>query len=172
YNLYQVAHNWYAKEVRIVRNGTGVRSWESAQGFRIDKRKLHVADADAEDPRGDRDRKQDDPELDPAQNRPREALAFETLGDGPTRPCRARRIEEPALPPRVPPVRFRKTVPTSWVELAITEGRNRQVRRMLAHVGFPVLRLVRRAVGAVTLEGLEPGRWRELTQEEVRSFSK
>ena len=48
YNLYQIAHNWYAKEVRIVRNGTGVRSWESAQGFRIDKRKLHVADADAE----------------------------------------------------------------------------------------------------------------------------
>jgi 23S rRNA pseudouridine2457 synthase len=95
-----------------------------------------------------------------------------TLGDGPTRPCRARLIEDPGLPPRVPPVRFRKTVPTSWAELIITEGRNRQVRRMLAHVGFPVLRLVRRAVGAVTLEGLEPGRWRELTQEEVRSFSK
>ena len=84
------------------------------------------------------------------------------LSDGPTRPCRARLIPEPALPSRQPPIRQRKNVPTSWLELTLTEGRNRQVRRMTAAVGHPTLRLVRWAIGAVTLEGLEPGRWREL----------
>lgn len=90
-----------------------------------------------------------------------------TLKDGPTLPCGARLLPDPGLPPRVPPIRLRKTVPTSWAELTLKEGRNRQVRRMLAHVGFPVLRLVRRAIGPMTTSGLEPGAWRQLTQAEI-----
>ncbi|SFJ40734.1 pseudouridine synthase [Jannaschia pohangensis] len=86
-----------------------------------------------------------------------------TLKDGPTRPAM---VEEVAAPdwlwPRDPPVRFRKTVPDAWLELTITEGRNRQVRRMCAHVGLPVLRLIRWSVGEWTLEGLPPGQWRAL----------
>ena len=83
------------------------------------------------------------------------------LNDGPTLPAGARRIDAPAwLGERDPPVRFRKSVPTSWVELTIREGRNRQVRRMTAAVGFPTLRLIRWAVGPWTLEGLAPGAWR------------
>lgn len=85
-----------------------------------------------------------------------------TLNDGPTRPARARRIDAPALWPRDPPVRFRKTVPDAWLEIAIREGRNRQVRRMTAAVGLPTLRLVRVAIGAWTLDDLQPGQWREL----------
>ena len=92
------------------------------------------------------------------------------LNDGPTLPCEARMLEEPALPPRDPPIRFRKTVPTSWVEVKIKEGRNRQIRRMLASVGFPVLRLLRYAIGPLTLKGLAPGQWREITEAEVRSL--
>lgn len=83
------------------------------------------------------------------------------LNDGPTRPARARRIDAPQLWPRNPPVRFRKTVADSWIELTIGEGRNRQVRRMTAAVGHPTLRLVRWRVGDWTLEGLAPGAWRE-----------
>ena len=94
------------------------------------------------------------------------------LNDGPTLPCRARAVTEPPLPPRDPPIRFRKTVPTSWVEIELKEGRNRQVRRMLARVGFPVLRLARRAIGSLTLDGLTPGQWRELTPDEVRLLRK
>ncbi|AWV05834.1 pseudouridine synthase [Marilutibacter maris] len=82
------------------------------------------------------------------------------LKDGPTRPARIRRIETPPLWPRDPPVRFRKTVPDTWLELTIGEGRNRQVRRMTAAVGLPTLRLVRVAIGAVRLDGLAPGQWR------------
>ncbi len=93
-----------------------------------------------------------------------------TLKDGPTLPCGARRLDDPGLPPRNPPIRFRKTVPTSWVELVLKEGRNRQVRRMLACVGFPVLRLVRRAIGPLTGAGLEPGQWRELDGREIESL--
>ena len=85
------------------------------------------------------------------------------LPDYKTRPATARLIDEPAwLWPRVPPIRERRFIPTSWIELAITEGRNRQVRRMAAAVGFPVLRLIRFAVGPWTLEGLHPGAWREV----------
>ncbi|MBN2798897.1 MAG: pseudouridine synthase [Deltaproteobacteria bacterium] len=82
------------------------------------------------------------------------------LKDGPTLPAVVRRIEPPELPEREPPVRFRKTVPTAWIDLRIREGRNRQVRRMTAAVGFPTLRLVRYQVGPWTLEGLQPGEWR------------
>jgi 23S rRNA pseudouridine2457 synthase len=90
-----------------------------------------------------------------------------TLRDGPTRPCGARPLPDPGLPSRVPPIRFRKTVPTSWAEITLKEGRNRQVRRMLASVGFPVLRLIRRAIGPLTLEGLQQGQWRELKRAEI-----
>jgi 23S rRNA pseudouridine2457 synthase len=84
------------------------------------------------------------------------------LNDGPTRPSRARAIEAPALWPRDPPVRFRKSVPDAWLELVITEGRNRQVRRMTAAVGLPTLRLVRVGVGPYALDALAPGAWRRL----------
>lgn len=95
------------------------------------------------------------------------------LKDGMTRPCEARLLDvEPSLPPRVPPVRFRKNVPTAWVELTLTEGRNRQVRRMTAHVGHPTLRLVRARIGALSLEGLAPGEWRGLTAAESRGLSR
>jgi len=94
-----------------------------------------------------------------------------TLNDGPTLPCGAGALPDPGLPPRVPPIRARKTVPTSWVELVLKEGRNRQVRRMLAKVGFPVLRLIRRAIGPLTAEGLAPGQWRELTAAEIKKLT-
>ena len=85
------------------------------------------------------------------------------LNDGPTRPAEVRRLDPPpALWPRDPPVRFRKTVPDAWLEVRITEGRNRQVRRMTAAVGLPTLRLVRVAMGDVALDDLAPGRWREV----------
>ena len=82
------------------------------------------------------------------------------LNDGPCLPARARCIEIPALWPRDPPVRFRKTVPDAWLELTIHEGRNRQVRRMTAAVGLPTLRLIRVAVGGHALGDLQPGQWR------------
>jgi 23S rRNA pseudouridine2457 synthase len=83
------------------------------------------------------------------------------LKDGMTRPAEARRIADPQLWPRNPPVRFRKSVPDCWIELTIREGRNRQVRRMTAAVGHPTLRLVRWRIGDWTLEGIAPGAWRE-----------
>ena len=83
-----------------------------------------------------------------------------------TRPARVRRIEPPELPPRPMPIRYRKTVPTCWLEISIREGKNRQVRRMTAAVGHPTLRLVRVAIGPLRLDGLEPGRWRLLTPDE------
>ena len=83
-----------------------------------------------------------------------------TLKDGPTRPAGARRIDPPDLWPRDPPIRVRKTVPDAWIELILREGRNRQVRRMTAHVGHPTLRLVRWRIGDWALDGLAPGDWR------------
>jgi 23S rRNA pseudouridine2457 synthase len=85
-----------------------------------------------------------------------------TLKDGPTRPAQVRRLPPPDLWPRVPPVRFRKSVPDAWLEMTITEGRNRQVRRMTAHVGLPCLRLVRWSIGDWSVDGLAPGEWRSL----------
>jgi 23S rRNA pseudouridine2457 synthase len=82
-----------------------------------------------------------------------------TLKDGPTRPAKVRRIDPPSLWERDPPVRFRKSVPDTWIEVTISEGRNRQVRRMTAHIGFPTLRLVRWRVGNWTLDGIETGTW-------------
>jgi 23S rRNA pseudouridine2457 synthase len=87
-----------------------------------------------------------------------------------TKPCVAHVIPEPDLPPRDPPIRFRKNIPTSWIELTLTEGRNRQVRRMTAAVGFPTLRLVRTAIGSLTLGGLATGEWRDLTAAELKKL--
>jgi 23S rRNA pseudouridine2457 synthase len=85
------------------------------------------------------------------------------LGDFRTQPAEARLIDEPAnLWPRDPPIRYRARIPTSWIELTLREGKNRQVRRMTARVGFPTLRLVRAKIGRVSVAGLSPGEWREV----------
>lgn len=85
-----------------------------------------------------------------------------------TRPARVELLlAEPHLPPRDPPIRFRKNVPTAWLEMTLREGRNRQVRRMTAAVGFPTLRLVRSQAANLTLKGLQPGQWRDLTAIEL-----
>jgi 23S rRNA pseudouridine2457 synthase len=85
------------------------------------------------------------------------------LRDGPTLPARARPVRQPELWPRTPPVRERRNIPDSWLELSIREGRNRQVRRMTAAVGFPTLRLVRVRIGDWDLDALAPGEWRRET---------
>ena len=85
------------------------------------------------------------------------------LDNKPTLPAEVRLLPNPALWPRDPPIRFRKAIPTAWLEIILTEGRNRQVRRMTAAVGLPTLRLVRVAIGPYTLDGLTPGKWREET---------
>ena len=91
------------------------------------------------------------------------------IGDVVTRPCQARII--PAPPefwPRNPPIRLRATIPTSWIELVLREGKNRQIRRMTAHVGFPTLRLIRSAIGPWRIDGLAPGSWRRLELDSLR----
>lgn len=92
------------------------------------------------------------------------------LKDGPTRPAPTRLIDGPAgLWPRDPPIRMRKAIPTCWLEIELSEGRNRQVRRMTAALGYPTLRLIRWAVGPWTLAGLAPGQWREVPQGEAEA---
>jgi 23S rRNA pseudouridine2457 synthase len=89
-----------------------------------------------------------------------------------TRPARVRRIAPPALPPREPPIRFRKSVPDCWIELTIVEGKNRQVRRMTAAVGHPTLRLVRAAIGEFALAELAPGAWTTLSASDLSALQR
>ncbi len=92
------------------------------------------------------------------------------LNDGLTLPARAEAVHEPDwLWPREPPIRFRRQIPTGWIELMLTEGRNRQVRRMTAAVGLPTLRLLRIGVGPWRIDGLAPGEWRELPRSEAEA---
>lgn len=90
-----------------------------------------------------------------------------------TRPAKVQLLDfEAQLPPRNPPIRFRKNVPTAWLEISLTEGKNRQVRRMTAAVGFPTLRLVRVAIAHLKLGELQPGQWRDLTADELNLLLK
>jgi 23S rRNA pseudouridine2457 synthase len=108
-----------------------------------------------------------DPEGRPDEAALRRLAAGVTIGGYRTRPCAVRRLEPaPAVAPRTPPIRVRKSVPDCWLALELTEGKNRQVRRMTAAIGCPTLRLMRARVGNFSLGELAPGRWRELTAAE------
>ena len=87
-----------------------------------------------------------------------------------TKPAMARLIDEPDLPERIPPIRYRANIPDCWLELTLTEGKKRQVRRMTAAIGHPTLRLVRASIGSITLDGLQVGQWQELTATEMKSL--
>lgn len=94
------------------------------------------------------------------------------LGDFRSRPCRVRLIPEPqGLWPRSPPIRMRKHIPTAWLEIELREGKNRQVRRMSAKVGYPTLRLIRWAIGSWSVAGLAPGSWIEVAQESMSTHA-
>lgn len=96
-----------------------------------------------------------------------------TIQDYHTKPARVNLLPtEPELPPREPPIRERQNIPTAWLELTLTEGKNRQVRRMTAAVGFPTLRLVRVSIGSLSLNGLSLAEWRDLTDAEVKALKK
>jgi 23S rRNA pseudouridine2457 synthase len=101
-------------------------------------------------------------EGEPSEAALRELAQGVELKDGLTRPAEVARMAEPAVWPRVPPIRERKAIPTAWLSLTIREGKNRQVRRMTAAVGHPTLRLIRHAVGPWQLRDLQPGQWQEL----------
>ena len=95
-----------------------------------------------------------------------------TLNDGPTRPAVVRLYDvEPSFEPRDPPIRQRLTVPTAWISLTLTEGRNRQVRRMTAAIGHPTLRLVRVSIGEIGLDGLSPGTWMPVSGSDQPRFA-
>jgi 23S rRNA pseudouridine2457 synthase len=90
-----------------------------------------------------------------------------------TRPAKVQLLlEEPLVCDRHPPIRFRQNIPTAWLEMTLTEGKNRQVRRMTAAVGFPTLRLIRVSIAHLQLDGLQLGQWRDLTSSEIKIFSK
>jgi len=89
-----------------------------------------------------------------------------------TRPAAAQVIPSPPVAPRVPPIRYRKSVPTAWLEVSLTEGRNRQVRRMTAAIGFPTLRLIRIGIATLRIDGIAPGTWRDLTSGEVKTLKR
>jgi len=109
-------------------------------------------------------------EGEPAESALQALRAGVVLNDGPTLPARAEVVPEPAwLWPRNPPIRVRRHIPTAWIELTLSEGRNRQVRRMTAAVGLPTLRLLRIGVGPWRIDGLAPGEWRELPRAEVEA---
>jgi 23S rRNA pseudouridine2457 synthase len=107
----------------------------------------------------------------PAEQALRQLSAGVVIQGHRTRPANVRLLgEEPRLPPRDPPIRFRKAVPTAWLEIKLLQGRNRQVRRMTAAVGHPTLRLFRAAIGDLRVEGIKPGEWRDLTTSEIGSL--
>ncbi|NWF70760.1 MAG: pseudouridine synthase [Chloroflexi bacterium] len=109
----------------------------------------------------------------PDENALAQLRAGVELSDGRTRPAQVELLAAPPnLPERPVAIRFRKNVPTAWLRLTLTEGRNRQVRRMTAALGFPTLRLVRWAIGAVTLAGLQPGEWQPLTPAQVQALQR
>jgi 23S rRNA pseudouridine2457 synthase len=90
------------------------------------------------------------------------------IGDYQTKPCKVKILDpQPDIPARVPPIRKRKSIPTCWIEIILTEGKNRQVRKMTAAIGFPTLRLIRKKIGKMTLEGLCEGEFREIGREDI-----
>lgn len=89
------------------------------------------------------------------------------IQDYTTKPCKVRLIDDPGFEERVPPIRERKSIPTAWIEIKIVEGKNRQVRRMTAKIGHPTLRLIRVAIGKLSLGNLKQGEWREVSKSEI-----